>query len=599
MRVAALSIAWFVLLVAAPAQNRGEDAKELLARGTALIASKPAEAVRMLEQALRIDPELAGLRYELGLAYHAIGDEADAEAQLREAALRMPDSAAVHNYLGIVRFQLGDAKAALEEFRTAASLAPKDPNAHFNLGEAWARIGDSTAAVAELRTASSLAPSDASLVRLLERVETKLRAPEGTIQVEVRQVLVPVVVTDAQGHSVTGLKQPDFRVFEDGVEQKITGFAVERAGVPQVQMAGSAAVPSVSETTAAGAAAKPRRTYMILIDTLHTSFQHLASAREALVKRFREEQAGDSQYAVIALGASPEVVINVTRDARAVVSALESKRMQKLVLDGHMGGVEPEMERFRRDLNETRYACDLAIKDEVMRTKCSTGLQRTADESRQISELEEAVMTGFLREMRSIVAQLARARDRRTVVVVSDGFSVEAGEEAMALRNAFFPAGSHCLVPPDVFCPPSPLPTGRMAAEFEPIMQIAAAGNVTIDTLDTLGLHGQRSMDAANSGTSPAVSGAVDRTERDLETANGNTLREIAAATGGTAFDDSNDLAGALERAFADGRDYYTLAYVSTNGNYDGKFRAIAVQVGDGKAQVKAKRGYWASPGAQ
>jgi hypothetical protein len=56
---------------------------------------------------------------------------------------------------------------------------------------------------------------------------------------------------------------------------------------------------------------------------------------------------------------------------------------------------------------------------------------------------------------------------------------------------------------------------------------------------------------------------------------------------------------GSLQRAFADGRDYYTLAYVSGNPNYDGKFRAITVKVRNRKAVVNAKRGYWAAPSAQ
>ena len=87
----------------------------------------------------------------------------------------------------------------------------------------------------------------------------------------------------------------------------------------------------------------------------------------------------------------------------------------------------------------------------------------------------------------------------------------------------------------------------------------------------------------------------MGRVERDGAAARGNTLAEIAEATGGTAFHDSNDLLGGLQRAFADGRDYYTIAYVSGNANLDGKFRAITVQVRDRKVVVNAKRGYWAA----
>ena len=40
-------------------------------------------------------------------------------------------------------------------------------------------------------------------------------------------VLVPVAVSDMQNHPVTGLGPENFRVFDDGVERKITSFAME------------------------------------------------------------------------------------------------------------------------------------------------------------------------------------------------------------------------------------------------------------------------------------------------------------------------------------------------------------------------------------
>ncbi len=604
--LAILGVVFFALALCASAQNSPADANELLARGIQLIQSKPAEAVKVLQQALRLDPDLPSLRYHLGLAFHVIGDEADAETELRQAVSRMPDSAAAHNYLGIVLFQLGDVKSALGEFRAATRLAPKDPNAHFNLGEALARTGESNSAVEELRVAAGLAPSDAGLARLVKVVETALATPEGTIKVDVRQVLVPVVVTDQQGHHLAGLTQADFRVFEDGVEQKITAFSVERSGVPQAAISAEAEhAPTVPAVSSAGRQApptqpKPRRTYMVLIDTLHTSFLDMAAAREALVKLFQQERSADSQYVVIALGASPEMVLNVTSDPSAVVAALESKRMQKIFLDGQMGGFKAEMERFRRGLNETRVACDLAGSDRTMEIKCAAGLGRVTEQSRQIGDLDRTLTLGFLREFRSVVAQLARARDRRTIVLISDGFQIEPGREALALVNAFFPPASHCLVPQGVFCPPSgQLSTNRMSDEFEPILKVAAASNVTIDTIDSRGLYGQKAFDASNPGASITVDGAVGRVDRNTAATEGNTLAEIAAATGGTAFHDSNNLLGGLQRAFADGRDYYTIAYVSDNANFDGKFRAIAVQVRDPNAVVNAKRGYWAAPAAQ
>jgi VWFA-related protein len=611
LRRAILAAACFAIAARASAQNstvngaedRSAEARQLLARGVELISSKPAEAVRVLQQALRLDPELPTLRYRLGLAFHAIGDEADAEAQLRLAVGRAPDSAEGHNYLGIVLFQLGDAKSAAEEFRASARLAPQDPNVHFNLGEALARSGDSHGAVEELRVAVGLSPANAGLARLLAEVETAIRAPEGAIKVDVRQVLVPVVVTDPRGHHVTGLSQADFQVFEDGVEQKITAFSVESSGLPATEMPATgqpAAVPVARPAAPAAGVSrpKPRRTYMILIDTLHTPFNHFAPAREALVKLFKQEHSSDSQYVAVALGASPEMVVNVTPDASAVLAAVDSKRMQKIFLDGQMGGIQAEMERFRRDLNETRYACDLAAQDSVLEVKCASGLNRLSGQAQLIAELDRTLTAEFLRQFRSLVAQLARARDRRTIVLISDGFQIEPGHDAFALMDAYFPFASHCLAPPAVYCPPSAKLSAIRMPEFEPILKLAAAGNITINTIDSRGLSGQQTFDASISGTSLTVDGAVGRAERNSAAANGNTLSEIAAATGGTAFHDNNNLLGALDRAFADGRDYYTIAYVPANANFDGKFRAITVQVSDPNAVVNAKRGYWAAPAA-
>ena len=69
---------------------------------------------------------------------------------------------------------------------------------------------------------------------------------------------------------------------------------------------------------------------------------------------------------VVALGASAEMVVNVTSDPAAVLAVFQSKRFQKIFLDGQMGGLNAEMERFRRDLVETREACDLAAMDRVL-----------------------------------------------------------------------------------------------------------------------------------------------------------------------------------------------------------------------------------------
>ncbi len=49
--------------------------------------------------------------------------------------------------------------------------------------------------------------------------------PKQTIQVSVDRVNVGVIVTDSRGHFIEGLHREDFRVFDNGMEQPLTGFA--------------------------------------------------------------------------------------------------------------------------------------------------------------------------------------------------------------------------------------------------------------------------------------------------------------------------------------------------------------------------------------
>jgi tetratricopeptide (TPR) repeat protein len=213
-----------------------DDPWEMLDRSISLVReNQPAEVVALLREALRLNPEMAAARYHLAATLRAAGDLAGAEAELREALRRSPNLGPAHNFLGILLFKRGDVAGATAELRASAQLQPKDATVHFNLAQALEK-SDPKAALDEYRTASALAPDNAAFKARYERLERASKAPAApeatgtTIKVEVRQVLVPVVVTDKEGHHVTGLTAADFHVFEDGVEQKISGFSVENIG---------------------------------------------------------------------------------------------------------------------------------------------------------------------------------------------------------------------------------------------------------------------------------------------------------------------------------------------------------------------------------
>jgi VWFA-related protein len=559
-----------------------EDAWEILGRGMTLAGeNKTSESIPVLREALRLNPEMPAAHYFLAIALRAGGDYGGAEAELREAAKEAPDSGPVHNLLGIVLFKRGDVPGAAGAFRASVALQPKDAVAHFNFGQALEKQGDTKTALDQYRTAAELAPDNANFKARVEQLARTANAPpaEATFKVNVRQVLVPVVVRDKDGHHVIGLTQADFKILEDGVEQKITSFSVENVGAEALAAKPSSA-PEAQPAAAVSVAPKPtpaRRTYLICIDTLHAEFSNLVHVREALTKLFASEQAGDAQYMVVAVGRSMQVVENATSDPQVVLQAIEPKRFEKLYLGSSKTSMQAEMAGFRRTLAEIRAACDSGDPSCLRKSSLPSEAGAVAEQERQNNMM-------FLSQLRSLLQQLSRGTDRRTLVLISGGFGLVPGKEAYELLVAYFPEfRSYNLRTVD-----------RMP-EMTPILRLAANSNIPIYTIDSRGLYTQEFYSAANSASAPpslmpAISSAMSESALDA----GLTLSEIAAATGGTAFRNSNDLLQGLQRAFADGRSYYMLAYVPSNSQTDGKFRAIQVQVRDQKMVVGAKKGYWA-----
>ncbi len=86
--------------------------------------------------------------------------------------------------------------------------------------------------IAILATALSLTaqiPEATITPRVRQTAPAPEPPPKANIRVDTNVVLVPVNVTDPLNRFVTGLEQTDFRVLEDGVQQKILSFGNEDA----------------------------------------------------------------------------------------------------------------------------------------------------------------------------------------------------------------------------------------------------------------------------------------------------------------------------------------------------------------------------------
>lgn len=550
-----------------------DDAWELLTRSTAL-ENEPDRAIPLLREAASLEPSEYRVRFHLALALWKTGDADGAETELRAALHSQAECGPAHNLLGVILTKR-DPNSAVAEFREAARLQPNDAVARFNLGQVLEKLGDRAGALDAYKAARTLDPGNNTYKARYDQLASTPESP--TIRVDVRQVLVPVVVTDSENRHVAGLRRDDFLVFEDGVEQKLTGFSVETAATVENT---NAVAPSEGPAPAARAReAAVRRTYLICLDATHAEFANRVNVRKALTTLFHSEQPGDAQYIILSVRhTGVSLVQNTTADAAAVLKAIESEAFDKAYASGHSS--KSDLEQYRRELVDARIACDSHD------PSCPARRREVPIRAEQLASQEEAETTAFLRQLRPVVEQFARAAGRRTIVLLSDGFGMVPGREAFELLQAYFPENRFAGL----------RTVQRMSGVLEPILRIAANHNIPVQTIDTRGLYTQEFYSARPGGGVPGVMPAVLSAMNRSATESGNTLGEISAATGGTAYRNSNDLVLGLRRAFSDGRDYYMLAYVPANAAQDGKFRAISVRLRkDNGLKVTAKRGYWAT----
>src|SRR5579884_3469036 len=128
-------------------------------------------------------------------------------------------------------------------------------------------------------------------------VPTQSKPAESPIQVQVNEVIVPVTVTDERGRFVTDLEQKDFRIFDEGKEQKIEYFSRER-----------------SQPVVVG----------FLIDMSNTSRLTWKNYKDAAIELVDTLLPGDKKYSgyLIAYSSDAELLQNTTSDGEAIVEKI-------------------------------------------------------------------------------------------------------------------------------------------------------------------------------------------------------------------------------------------------------------------------------------
>ena len=120
-----------------------------------------------------------------------------------------------------------------------------------------------------------------------------------------------------------------------------------------------------------------------------------------------------------------------------------------------------------------------------------------------------------------------------------------------------------------------------------------ATARVAVYPVDARGV--QLPPGSSAESRSPSFGNVLATQDPSLQrTAEHATMDALAQQTGGRAVYDSNGLQEAMADAIDDGSNFYTLAYVPTNTNYNGAQRNIQIHLSHEKADLYYRRSYFA-----
>lgn len=136
---------------------------------------KPKEAIRVLEDAIKISPDFPGLIEYLGRLYEDTGNLPRAEQLYVEGVRRFPTAPEFHYHLGVVMYQSGRVDLGIAELRRAAELNQQYFDWFSALFTALWQTGRKAEAVDVLRTWARAHPEDREGAGYLRQYEESLR----------------------------------------------------------------------------------------------------------------------------------------------------------------------------------------------------------------------------------------------------------------------------------------------------------------------------------------------------------------------------------------------------------------------------------------
>jgi VWFA-related protein len=415
-------------------------------------------------------------------------------------------------------------------------------------------------------------------------------SPLTTFRLNMQAVAVDVVVTDAKGHPVKGLRQEDFQLSEDGNGQKIRSFHEYSEEVPKNTAPAKQAPNMFSNATDNPAGA----TMLVLLDLLNTPSQDQLYARDQLIKflKARAAEGKTSQFALCTLTGDQNshlhLVQGFTSDENKLLAAASGNRSVPNTARWQTAeqGIDKAANRIK----------DLAANDPMN----SWGTLLHGIEAIQTEEQTtdtDARVGITLNAMMQLAGYLSGIPGRKNVVWLSGSFPIASFNNDLQnpmndnrnysgrvhLAAKLLADSQVAVYPVDV----RGMDTGKISVANSSV-GLGPGSQGTAVAPGIIPVNG-------DSVVSPYIAFQQDAMQ-DLarRTAERTALNQMASDTGGTAFFSSNAIADAIKMATEQASNYYSLSYSPSNKNYDGRFRKLKVALAEKGYRLHYRPGYFA-----
>lgn len=355
--------------------------------------------------------------------------------------------------------------------------------------------------------------------------------PAPSLTITSREVLLDIVVTDQNHHPVTGLTRADFTITEEK-EPQILRHMEEHTTLSAADVAKLKAAPPLPPNTFTNftPVVNSNAYTVVLLDALNTPIQSQMYLREQLIGYLKHMEPG-TPIAIFQLDTEMRLIQGFSTDPNVLLAAAESKR---------------DMPSLRRPASGDHYF-NVVTKNQIL----GEGMQSIGRYLAGFPGRKNLVwFTGAVPQWATGSPTLEEV-ERRVGNPFKDNFSVF-DDGLVGLTDA--------------------LSLSRVA-----VYPIDARGLQTPPMFDA-----SRRRPVSNAGF------------YNSQAFNQMELAQIADATGGKAYYNTNGLKETLAEIVNNGSNYYTLAYSTTNQKWDGKFRHIKIEVNRPGVKLQYRPGYYA-----